>query len=178
MWTASYNKRKVTLDVYSLREVIFITILAFDQSSTKTGWAQFEDDNYISSGVINLSHIKNDSTERLLEMCDAICKHIEDIRPDLVVIEDIFDKNNVAVLALLARLQGVIMFRCFKIGIPIKILAPKTWRKIVGIKKKDRNGAKEEAVQLVNELYGLPVTNDEAEAVCIAKATCENIKKG
>lgn len=147
--------------------------LGFDQSTTKSGWALFEDDEYLSSGVINLSSIK-DSTERLMEMGDAICQRIDKAIPDKVVIEDIFDKNNVAVMALLARLQGMIMFHCFKKGIPISVLAPKTWRKIVGIKKKKRDEVKEEAIQLVEELYGIPVKNDEAEAVCITKAAIDN----
>lgn len=151
-----------------------MTILGFDQSSTKSGFATFVDGEYSSSGVLNLSHIRNDSTERLMKMGEAICKCIDDVKPDKVIIEDIFDKNNVAVLALLARLQGIIMFHCFEKNIPIGVLAPKTWRKIVGIRKKDRNGAKDEAVQLVNELYGIPVTADEAEAVCITKAACNN----
>ena len=152
-----------------------MTVLGFDQSTTKSGYCVFVDNQYSSSGVFNLSHIRDDSNKRLMTMSSAICKCIDDVQPDKVVIEDIFDKNNVAVLVLLARLQGMIMFHCFKKGIAIDVLAPKTWRKIVGIKKKDRNGAKEEAVQLVNELYGIPASNDEAEAICIVKASCDNI---
>lgn len=148
-----------------------IVVLSFDQSSTKSGWALFENDDYFSSGVLNLSSIK-DSTERLMKMGKAICQRIDEAKPDKVIIEDVFDKNNVATLVLLARLQGAIMEHCFMKDIPVTILAPKVWRKIVGIKKKDRNGAKEEAIQLVNELYGIQATADECEAICIGKAAC------
>lgn len=144
-----------------------MTVLGFDQSTTTSGWALFQDNEYRLSGVLKF---KEEPEERLCLMADAICERIDYIKPDKVVIEDIFDNNNVHTLVVLARLQGAIIQYCHKQSIPIDILAPKTWRKLVGIKGKKRKEVKEEAVQLVADLYGINVSADEAESICITKA--------
>ena len=142
-------------------------VLAFDQSTTTTGWCTFIDNNYNASGVIKT---RGSTEDRLMYMAELIAAKIDDFRPNLVAIEDVFDKNNVATVVLLARLQGAIMLHCNEKGIPVKILGPNTWRKIVGVKKHKREEAKAEAVQLVKNAYGIDVIADEAEAICIGKA--------
>ena len=142
-------------------------MLGFDQSTTVSGWCIFEDNRYIDSGVLDLSFMKKDSTRRMLAMAEQICQRIDEVLPDKVVIEDIFENKNVTTLVILGRLQGVIMHHCYKKGIPIEILASKTWRRLVGIKQIKRDDCKQAAIRLVKEKYGLDITSDEAEAVCI-----------
>ena len=154
-----------------------MTVLGFDQSTTCTGWCVFEDGNYVGSGLIDAKNSRKDATKRTNHMADNICASIDKVQPDLVVIEDIFDKNNIATVVMLARLQGMIMRHCNERGIPINIFAPSTWRSIVGIKKRKRAEAKAEAIKLVTDVYGLQVSEDEAEAVCIAHAAMIQFNK-
>ena len=145
-----------------------MTVIGLDQSTTKTGWSLFEDGEYMDSGVIDLSAMKKDSANRALVMAEQICNLIDDKQPDKVAIEDIFDNNNVATLVLLGRLQGMLMLHCYEKGIPCEVLAPASWRSVVGIKEKKRDECKTAAVQFIkNRFYVYPVSTDEAEAVCI-----------
>lgn len=145
-----------------------MTILGFDQSSTCSGWAVFQDNEYRISGVLKL---QGEPTERLLDMADAICERIDFIKPDKVAIEDIFDNQNTHTLVVLARLQGIILSHCHKKGIPLTIIPSKTWRKVVGINEKKRKDAKAAAIKLVEKLYDVQVSADEAEAVLLTKAS-------
>ena len=44
------------------------------------------------------------------------------------------------------------------------------WRKRVGIKGRKRADVKKEAIEMVKELYGLDVSEDEAEAILFCRA--------
>ena len=42
-----------------------VTLLSLDTSSTKTGWAVFKNGIYKESGVLDWSHIKDNTEDRL-----------------------------------------------------------------------------------------------------------------
>ena len=60
-------------------------LLAWDQSSKKSGWCLVEDGKYVKSGIIDKSKISDIDT-RIGEMGIAICQQIKELQPDLVVI--------------------------------------------------------------------------------------------
>lgn len=148
-------------------------ILSFDQASVVTGYALFDGDKYIESGVIKK---KKDMpiADRVPSMALAICSKIKEIKPDAVVIEDIQNQSSVKTVIDLARLQGGVIMYCVSKGIPIKIYHPSEWRKILqfvqGARVK-RDDLKKQATEYVKELGFNIESEDESEAICINLAT-------
>ena len=55
---------------------------------------------------------------------------------------------------------------------------PSHWRSVVGIHCRDRDQAKAAAVQMVKLIYGQVLTDDEAEAILIGRATALEYEQG
>lgn len=152
-------------------------ILSFDQASVITGYALFDDGQYVDSGVIK----KNKDipiVDRVPEMALAICTKIKEVKPDVVVIEDIQNQNSVKTVIDLARLQGGVIMYCVNKHIPIKIYHPSTWRKtlqfVQGTKTK-RDDLKKQATEYVKGLGFDIASEDESEAICINLAAQQMI---
>ena len=144
-------------------------ILSFDQASVITGWALFEDGQYVGSGVIKKSK-DIPIAERVPAMALAICKKIKEVAPDITIIEDIQNQNSVKTVVDLARLQGGIIMYCVSKSIPIKIYHPSTWRSALEFtqgSKTKRDALKEQATEYVKRLGFNITSEDESEAVCI-----------
>ena len=148
-------------------------VLAFDQSTRKTGWSLFEDGQYVKSGVISLGDIE-DTEERSKQMGLAICKRIAEVAPEAVVIENVQNQSNVATVILLARLQGVILGYCHANNIRSEILGPTQWRAALhynqgrGVK---RTELKKQSRDFVKKTYELTIkSEDENEAIAINAA--------
>lgn len=150
-----------------------MTVLGFDQSTTKSGFSVFCDGKYQSSGVINYSKMK-EADKRICVMAEHICSVIDEIQPDMVVIEDIFENSNVQTLVALGRLQGMIILHCYEKKCPLKILMPSSWRKILGMKNGKRADMKAAAIKYVEDNMGFTASADEADAVCITQASIKN----
>lgn len=144
-------------------------ILSFDQASVITGWALFDGDKYINSGVIKKSK-DIPIADRVPAMALSICKKIKEIQPDIVIIEDIQNQSSVKTVIDLARLQGGVIMYCVSKSIPIKIYHPSTWRSALQFtqgSKTKRDALKEQAADYVRSI-GFEIENiDESEAICI-----------
>lgn len=147
-------------------------IISFDQASITAGWSLFDENGYIDSGIIKKD--KNiPINQRVPQMAEAICAKIKESKVDVVCIEGIQTQSNQRTVIDLARLQGGIMMYCEVKHIPIRILSPSEWRKILSFKlgsKVKRDELKIQAQDYVLEHYGLSVNTDEAEAICINAA--------
>lgn len=147
-------------------------ICVFDQSSKRTGYAIFQDAKLVHYDLIDYSE-NNNSSARIELMSKSIASIIKQAKPDKVVFEDVNQRNNVKVLITLSRLQGMIMFSCYEANTKFAIYSPTAWRKIIGIKqgsKIKRESLKEQAINFVQENYGLRVNDDIAESICIGIA--------
>ena len=144
-------------------------ILSFDQSTNLTGYCLSENNEYITSGVID-KHKNKDIDSRIQEMGLAICMKIKEYKPDYVIIEDIQNQSSVRTVIHLARLQGCVILYCASKGIPIKIYHPSEWRKTLqftqGAKVK-RDELKKQAMEYIKGLGMDIASEDEGEAVCI-----------
>ena len=155
-------------------------LLSFDQASIKTGYAYFEDGNLKKFGVLKVNG--NDSTEqRVYDMSLLIKECIEKYDPDKIVIEDVQNQCNVAIVKMLARLQGIIIGICFNRGISCKIMVPAEWRKVLNFTqgKTKRAELKRQSIEFVLSHYNSAlqnriITDDESDAVCIG---CAFLKK-
>ena len=154
------------------KEVFIIKILAFDQALIKTGVCTLDGDAVYHS-LIDLSKMK-DADKRRATMRQMIQSRIKNNHPDLVVIEDVALQSSAKTVIQLAQLQGAIISACEMFNIPYEILRPSEWRKTLGFKQGrqiKRPELKQQAIDYVAEHYGEIVSSDEADAMCIAKAT-------
>lgn len=148
-------------------------ILSWDQSSRSSGWSYFVDGEYVDSGVID-KHKTDDIDKRIVEMSLAICSKIKELHPDVCVMEDIQNQNNVKAVISLARLQGCIILYCASKGIRLEILHPTQWRKALDYRqgsKVKRAELKQQSADYVKEHFGFDnFSEDRNEAICIGVA--------
>lgn len=167
-----------------------IRILALDQATHTTGWCVFADNTILRYGALetqgNLDKRINDTKLWLANM-------VEMWQPSKVVLEDIQlqekkqnrnwendDGNsvmNVATFKTLAQLQGVLIDFLYENNIPYTLIHTATWREICHITGKYRSDKKRSAQLKIKEWFDLNVSNDIADAICIAKAAEVDVKK-
>lgn len=148
-------------------------LLAWDQSSKKSGWCLIEDGKYVKSSIIDKSKIADIDT-RIGEMGIAICQQIKELNPDIVVIEDIQNQSSISTVVSLARLQGFILGWCYVKHIRTEIIRPSEWRKVLKFKQGagvKRQELKAQGMNYIKDKYGMNLSEDEAEACCIADAS-------
>ena len=153
-------------------------ILAFDQATRVSGWAIFQDGQYIDSGVIDLQNIR-DTGERTKQMGIELCNKIAEVAPNLVVIEEVQNQSNTSTVIKLARLQGMVLGFAAAHKIKTDIFEPTHWRKICGHKqgpKIKREGLKQQSVDYVKKNFGFEFSEDRCEAICIGDAACKIYK--
>lgn len=161
-----------------LKEVFIIAqkckLLSLDTSSSKTGWAYFENSIYKKSGVINFDtneskkKYQGNSDQRLEDMCLAIIKLLKEHSPDIIVVEKLNVGRNMVAVRHLAKVIGVvychsILNECFYYEIQ-----PSQWRSQIGIQAKNRkrDEYKQLAIEYVKNTLGIDVTDDEADSIC------------
>ena len=134
------------------------TLLSLDTSSTKTGWAIFENGIYKESGVLDWSHVK-ETEDRLQIMYIDIIQHINKYEPDILVIEkDIVGsgkRQNMSTINTLVKLIGGVWAYCVQLNMDTPMnfqtgefnvhyveYTPSEWRKLVGITARKRDDCK------------------------------------
>lgn len=147
-------------------------ILAFDQSTKISAYSIFVDGWYVEHGCIDLHKMK-DTSERIRAMGVELGKIIEKYSPNKVILEEVAQQSNPLTLKLLARIQGVIIGFCAAHNIETYIVEPSKWRSVLlfkigsGVKRAE---LKEQAANYVKNVYGLDLSEDENEAICINEA--------
>lgn len=155
-----------------MKEGNLIKILSIDQSSVKTGYAIYKDNQLIDYNIIDLSKQK-DLEIRFHTMCNELHKLIQDNSPDYVVLEDVALQSNPSTLTTLARIQGAIIQSLLIYKIPYSIYKPSSWRKVLcfnqgrGIARKE---LKKQAIQYVKDKFNIETKEDTCEAICIGQA--------
>lgn len=148
-------------------------VLAYDQSTRCSGWCLFDGGEYVESGIVNMSKSKLDTDERSFEMVKELWKIMRKYKPAHLVLEDCQKQTSVSVLKTLMRLQGMLIGYAEAHGVEVHILLPVQWRKIMQFSqgpKVKRAELKQQSIDYVKEHYGLTVTDDESDAVCLAEA--------
>lgn len=138
-------------------------ILSLDLSTKSSGYAIFEDEKLIDSGVIRNSDKDllvrgNYMAEFVRLLCEKYGKF------DLVGIEDLKIIHNQSVLVMLAQVQGMVL-RELK-DQEVKFVFPTVWRKEFKLNGK-RADAKAKAIELCTELGYTVECDDDAEAILL-----------
>ena len=145
-------------------------VMSFDQSTRVSGWSLFEDDEYVCSGIVDMSKSELETGGRSFEMARRLWILLREHKPDHLVIEDTQQQNNVKTVIILSRLQGMIIGYAEARGIRVHILLPSAWRKALNYvqgPKVKRAELKQQSADFVKKQYGFELSEDENEAVCI-----------
>lgn len=147
-------------------------LVTIDSSSKKSGLAYFENGIYKEHCLIDCSKEKEMET-RFEEMSKRLWLTLYKYKPDIVYIEETVVLRNAQTQRFLTRLQGVVYAWCINNDCEFNTIRPTSWRAAIGMKQGrnvTRNQLKEQSVKYVLDKYGLNVTDDESDAICIGEA--------
>lgn len=156
-------------------------LLAIDQSTRRVGYSIYENENLVQFGSFEPEY-KLNTDKRIAEIRLWLKNAIKTIgNIDLILLEDIQlqtringsnkyftnQGNNVLTFKVLAQLQGVLINLCNELSLSYEIVSSSTWKSAIGITSSLRDNQKREAIEFVEEKYGLYADEDEADAVCM-----------
>ena len=146
-----------------------MNLIAFDQSTKSTGWCIMnqETSEIVQYGVIKPVGETNHRIRETIKKCIYLCDHFE---TTFVFIEGIQIQKNPKVYEILAKLQGTLEICLEEKGYIVNVVKAPEWRKRVGIKNKKRELVKQEAIDMVKEIYGIDASEDESEAILFCRA--------
>ena len=147
-------------------------IIAFDQSTTATGWAVLKKDTaeIVEYGVLKPKGETNDRIRQTIKQCLWL---VDEYQASFVFIEGVQVQRNPRVFEILAKLSGSLEIMLEEKGYFVNVVKASEWRKRVGIKNRKRAEVKKEAIALVETLYNIKASEDESEAILFARAFCE-----
>ena len=148
-------------------------VMSVDQSTRCSGYCVIEDEEYVCSGIIDMSKSELETPERSFEMAKAIWKLIKKYQPQYLVIEDVQNQSSTKTVIILARLQGQIIGYAEAHGVHTHILAPTAWRRVLNYSqgpKVKRAELKKQSIDYVKNIYGLDLPEDECEAIALNDA--------
>lgn len=159
------------------------TILAFDQSSNLTGYNVYRNGEILSYGVLSLKDITRKTNgesyydEKVENNRQFVIRCIDFFKPDIVILEDVQKQTNVKTFKDLSYLLGVLKNHLYVEKIPFSVLSPSMWRGELKIKGRKREDVKRNAQLYVKNRFGIEVTEDEADAICISIAGSQMLEK-
>ena len=148
-----------------------LKLIAFDQSTTRSGYCIMElgSARIIESGVI-IPKKNDDTIDRIIYTIKRCLHLVRTNEVAFVFIEGVQNQRNPKVFEILAKLAGSLEVMLHESGYIVNVVKASEWRKRVGIKGRKRADVKKEAIEMVKELYGLDVSEDEAEAILFCRA--------
>lgn len=148
-----------------------LKLIAFDQSTRATGWCVMElgTARIIESGVI-LPKKSDETIDRVTYTIKRCLNLVRTNEVAFVFIEGVQVQKNPRVYEILAKLAGSLEIMLYESGYLVNVVKASEWRRRVGIKSRKRAEVKKEAMSMVRELYGLDVSEDEAEAILFCRA--------
>lgn len=149
-------------------------IMGIDSSTTSTGWGII-DTNY--DGELRLCGYgaikppkKLESIDKIIYIVNELKRIIDEYKPEFVVIEELNVTRNMKTVRILTGLITSIEIMLRKKQALYTKLTPSQWRSKIGIVCKYRTELKQESINYVFDKYEEEVSDDEADAICIAEA--------
>lgn len=156
-----------------------VKLLTIDGSTQKTGIAYFCNGKYIEHILLDYSKDKKIES-RFESMAKGIWKTLNEYRPNIIYIEETYTARNPQTTKVLTRLQGIVYAWCMNNECEFNTIRPSEWRKWLNFtqnKNVKREQLKEQSIKYILDNYGLEVTDDEADAICIADAVIKMFSK-
>ena len=147
--------------------------IALDQATKCTGYSVFYNGKLVDHGIHSA---KGYEKERIANMRNWLQGKIDAIeikynqKLDMLVLEDIqMHHGDVITFKTLAHLQGVLVNLAYENKMKTKIYFASSWRHGIGIKGTGKTIQKKNAQIFTKNNFGLDVSNDEADAICIGE---------
>ena len=143
-------------------------ILALDQASRTSGYAVFQEDRLVASGVFTFDD--EDFSLRLVKIRNKVISLVEQYNVNKILLEDIQlqgQTNNVTTYKALAEVLGVLEELSRERNISHELVHSQSWKSTLGIRGRDRATQKRNAQAFVAETYNIKVSQDQSDAICI-----------
>ena len=152
-----------------------MVICGIDSSTSSTGWGVIDTKFNDNLRLIDYGDIKPnkklETIDRIIYISRELRRILQDFKPELIVIEEMNVTRNMRSVRTLAGLITEIEVMLRKKEALYVKMTPSEWRKKIGIKcKNNREILKKASVDYVFEKYNENVSDDEADAICIAEA--------
>lgn len=150
-----------------------MVVMSFDQSTRCSGYAVFEDGQYVTSGIIDMTKSKLETDERSFEMAKRLWRLLREYKPDILIIEDVQKQNGAKTVITLARLQGMVLGYAEAHKVKTHIILPSVWRAQLHYQqgpKVKRAELKQQSADYVKKKYGFDLPEDENEAIALNDA--------
>ena len=144
-------------------------ILAMDQATNRTGVAIIENKDLLSHYVVDKSHIK-DVPLRIKEMFIDLVRIINDQQPDILILEGVQRQQNEKTMLMLSQFGGMLVGFAYLNNLDVTVYLPTEWRKLLGFHQgpgTKRDDLKAQGIDFVQKTYGVLVSDDEADAICL-----------
>ena len=144
------------------------TIIGIDGASKKTGISVIH--NGKLRYVLLDYHKISDSNQRITEMTKGITEFIAQYSPAIVWMEDTWTSRNPKVSQMLTTILGGVRYWCSVNNCEFNTILPASWRKYLGMNEHGakREELKQKSIEYVNEKFGVEVSDDIADAICIS----------
>ena len=155
-------------------------MVSLDTSSTFSGYCLYENAVRVESGeFVHDPKIEKNADIRKENMCLDIIQYLNRHKPVIVVAELTVVPRNAGSQRLLSEILGVIWGWCLCNAAEFVTFRPGEWRRLVADGESvpiRREEAKAWAIHKVSRLYGIHVTDNEAEAILIGQARINQFK--
>ena len=160
-------------------------ILALDAATGVTGYSIYDDKTLVGYGTFR-TNAALPTVERINQVKNWLKAALKEWDPNFVGAENIQlqsygpnkSQTQVKTFQTLANLQGVILDTLFEACVDSDLVYPSEWRAYCGVSTGDmhRDARKKAAQAKVKIWYDIDCTEDEADAICIGKYFCGQIK--
>lgn len=149
-----------------------INMLALDTATRHTGYAVFENGQYMKSGCLFVRSEEPDPVDKMLKkISNLLKKH----KPDIIVVEDTMVPRNAKVQRELTEILGGIRYWCVEKNSFYYAIKPTEWRKLVKNPDEslptERNDlkiwARQKSQKYTNKYI---IYDDESDAILIGQA--------
>jgi crossover junction endodeoxyribonuclease RuvC len=157
-----------------------VRVLGVDPGLTRCGLGAVESLGGRRAGLIAVDVVRTpadaDLAVRLLQIGQAVEDWIEQVRPDVVVVERVFSQHNVRTVMGTAQASGVAMLAAARAGVPVVMHTPSEVKAAV---TGSGGAGKEQVAFMVTRILSLPAAPRPADAAdALALAICHLWRDG
>jgi len=144
------------------------TLIGIDGASNKTGVAVARNGKIIFYNLIDC-HRTKDREDRITEMTKSIVDVLEKFSPDVIYMEDTWVSQNPKASQILTTILGGVRYWSTEHNCIFRTILPSSWRKQLGMNEHGakRNELKQRSIDYVKDKFGIDVTDDISDAICI-----------
>jgi len=158
-----------------------VKVLGIDPGSERTGYGCVETDGtrhcIVLSGAIAPPALAT-FPQKLLRIHHRLAALIDECRPDVVAIENLFHAANVRSALKLGHARGVAMLAAVEAGLPVAEYTPaEIKRAVVGYGRAEKPQV-QQMVKLLLGLTAVPSPHDAADALAVAICHVHSVPRG